>query len=183
MRVLRRARRLYGASPSHLFVLAACFALVVYAVSHLVENPSFTRMVSWFVVAVIAHDLVLFPGYALGDRLLTAGSTVLRRVRWRLPFSPVNHLRVPILGSGLLLLLFFPGIIEQGSVWYRAATGQTQEPFSQRWLLITAVMFGASALVYALRVGIAYWPETKAGLARLKKKIGAALGRRDPGRE
>jgi hypothetical protein len=65
--------------------------------------------------------------------------------------SPVNYFRVPILGSGLLFLLFFPGIIRQGRGTYRAATGLTQQPFFERWLLITAALFGISAIVYSIR--------------------------------
>lgn len=44
--------------------------------------------------------------------------------------------------------MFLPGIIEQGASTYLAATGQTQQPFLGRWLLLTAAMFGASAIVY-----------------------------------
>jgi hypothetical protein len=64
----------------------------------------------------------------------------------------VNYIRTPALGSGLLLLLFFPGMIQQGAPTYLAATGQTQQPFLDRWLLLTAVMFGVSALAYAVRL-------------------------------
>jgi hypothetical protein len=64
--------------------------------------------------------------------------------------SPRNYLRVPVLASGLLLLLFFPGIIRQGSASYLRATGLTQQPFLGRWLLLTAVFFGASAVAYAV---------------------------------
>src|SRR5699024_5626173 len=49
-------------------------------------------------------------------------------------------------------LMFFPGIVEQGAGTYDAATGQTQDPFLTRWLLITAVLFGVSGLVYAVRL-------------------------------
>ncbi|MGI8721185.1 MAG: hypothetical protein ACR2JG_03050 [Geodermatophilaceae bacterium] len=65
----------------------------------------------------------------------------------------VNYVRVPVLASGLLFLLFFPGITGQGASSYLAATGQTQEPFLTRWLLLTALGFGVSAITYALRVG------------------------------
>ncbi len=47
--------------------------------------------------------------------------------------------------------MFFPGIIEQGSPAYLRATGLTQAPFLDRWLLITAVLFGTSAVAYAVR--------------------------------
>src|SRR6516165_9613474 len=66
-----------------------------------------------------------------------------------------NHIRVPALGAGLTLLIFLPGIIQQGAPTYRAATGQTQEPFLGRWLLLTAAMFAASAICYATRLAVA----------------------------
>jgi hypothetical protein len=64
----------------------------------------------------------------------------------------LNHLRVPALASGLTLLVFLPGILEQGAPTYLAATGQTQAPFLGRWLLLTAALFAASAVAYAIRV-------------------------------
>ena len=60
-------------------------------------------------------------------------------------------MRIPALASGLLFAMFFPGIIEQGSPAYLRATGLTQAPFLDRWLLITAVLFGSSAVAYAVR--------------------------------
>jgi len=47
--------------------------------------------------------------------------------------------------------LFLPGIIRQGQKTYLAATGQTQEPFLVRWLLLTALFFATSAITYGIR--------------------------------
>jgi hypothetical protein len=58
------------------------------------------------------------------------------------------------MASGLSLLVFLPGIIEQGAPTYMAATGQTQEPFLGRWLLLTAAVFAISAVVYAIRLTV-----------------------------
>lgn len=52
----------------------------------------------------------------------------------------------------MTLVVFLPGIIEQGGPTYTAATGQTQEPFLARWLLLTAAMFAISAVAYAIRL-------------------------------
>jgi hypothetical protein len=152
-------RRLYGAHPLHLLILLGCFALVGYVVivlgpGHLWNSKVWWKSILvWFIGAFVLHDLVLFPFYAVADRSLAAG---LRAVTGRLPtkrsrVSPVNYFRVPILGSGLLFLLFFPGIIRQGRGTYHAATGLTQQPFLERWLLITAALFGMSAIVYSIR--------------------------------
>lgn len=146
-------RKVYGAGVFHLLTLLAGFALFGYALATLgpaqLWNPNtwWQSILVWFAAAVILHDLVLFPLYALADRVL-AGAT--RRPALRVPV--INFVRIPVLASGLLLLVFLPGIIEQGGYAYTAATGQTQEPFAGRWLLITAAMFAASAAAYAVRL-------------------------------
>jgi hypothetical protein len=73
--------------------------------------------------------------------------------------APLNYVRTPALGAALLLVMFLPGIIEQGAGTYRSATGLTQAPYLGRWLILTAVMFGVSAVVYAIRSRGAGAPE------------------------
>ena len=68
----------------------------------------------------------------------------------------LNYVRVPALGAALTLLVFLPGIIKQGAPTYLAATGQTQEPFLGRWLMLTAAMFAISAGCYAVRLALAH---------------------------
>jgi hypothetical protein len=145
----------YGSSPLHLLTLIAGFTLMGYVLITIrpvtLWNPNtwWQSILVWFAAAIIAHDLVLFPIYALVDRILIAGNRIRPRGE---PTVPVlNYLRVPALGAGLTLMMFLPGIIAQGAPAYVAATGQTQEPFLGRWLLLTAAMFAISALVYGLR--------------------------------
>ncbi len=150
---LTRAVRAYGANPLHLLALLASFAVAGYAVSHLVHESTFVRILIWFLAAVIGHDLLLFPLYALADRSLGGALRALwprRGTLARVP--PRNYIRVPVLGTGLLFLVFLPGIIRQGQSTYHAATGQTQQPFLDRWLLLTAAMFALSAILYAIRL-------------------------------
>ncbi len=173
--LLGRVRAFYGTNPLHLLTLLAAFALAAYAALRLVSDPTWPVILTWFVGAIIAHDLVLFPLYALADRSLGAA---LRAVRPRgagssARVSPLNYVRVPTLGAGLLLLMFFPGIIQQGAASHLAATGLTQEPFLGRWLLLTGAMFAASALAYAVRLATVRRPDGAAG-------TGEAPGRRDP---
>ena len=152
-----RLQRLYGAGPLHMLVALASLALVAYTMSVLgfgeLWDPDvwWQSIVVWFLGAVILHDLVLFPLYALADHLLGA---ILRRrpAPDHAPGVPiVNHVRIPVLAVSLLLLLFLPGIIEQGGSSYENATGQTQEPFLGRWLLLSAAIFGVSAAAYGTR--------------------------------
>lgn len=152
------AARLYGDRLYHLIVVLAALALAAYTISVLgvqnLFNPAvwWQSIAVWFAVAVIGHDLILFPLYSLADRLLPAP----RAARPGRPRSPrripvINYIRMPTLASGLLLLLFLPGIIEQGAPTYRAATGLTQQPFLSRWLLLTAGFYLISAIWYAAK--------------------------------
>jgi hypothetical protein len=119
---LQRFRAVYGSNALHLLTLIAGFALFGYVLATVkpvtLWNPNtwWHSILVWFAAAIIAHDLVLFPIYALVDRIL---------------------------------------IIEQGGPAYTAATGQTQEPFLGRWLLLTAAMFATSAVVYVVRLAVA----------------------------
>ncbi|KUH97316.1 hypothetical protein [Mycobacterium sp. IS-3022] len=151
----RRFRDVYGSNPLHLLTLLAGFALFGYVLATITpaalwnSRTWWQSILVWFAASVVVHDLVLFPLYALADRILQRGTRIPR-----LPVPLLNYLRVPALGSGLTLLLFLPGIVEQGEPTVLAASGQTQDPFLGRWLLLTAAMFGASAAVYAIRLAM-----------------------------
>ncbi|MGC4889975.1 hypothetical protein [Micromonospora sp. DT227] len=133
-------RRAYGAAWWHLALLVGCFAVTGWIALRLAGEPTAGRMLLWFVGAVVAHDLVLFPAYATLDRLLRRAGPAVR-----------NHVRVPALGSGLLLLVYLPGVLGLGDGTYSAATGLTPEPLLGRWLALSAVLFAASGLLYAVR--------------------------------
>ena len=138
----------YGASPLHLLTLLASFALAGYAALQELRGPVPLRVAGWFLGAVIAHDLVLFPLYALADRSLTG---LRRRPAAAARSGAVNYLRVPVLRSGLLLLLFFPLILRQSEGAYGRASGLDQSPYLGHWLLLTGALFGGSAVAYAVR--------------------------------
>lgn len=161
MRALHsRFTAFYGANPLHLLGSIAAFALAGYVVILLgpqaLWNPGvwWQSIGVWFVAAIVAHDLILFPLYALADRSLTGALDAVRGRRPAPRVSAQNYVRVPTLAAGLSLLLFFPGIIEQGQDSYLSATGQTQQPFFGRWLLLVAVLYGLSALAYAGRLAV-----------------------------
>jgi hypothetical protein len=153
---LSRFRSMYGSHPLHLLTLIAGFALFGYVLATVTPSALWNHrtwwqsIVVWFAVAIIAHDLVVFPLYALADRILLMGNRLSPASR----VPVINYIRVPALASGLTLLVFLPGIIEQGAPTVLAAAGQTQEPFLGRWLLLTAALFGTSAVLYAVRSAV-----------------------------
>jgi hypothetical protein len=160
--LLARYRDLYGSHPLHLLTMVAGFALVGYLVATFKPATLWNSHVwwqsiaVWFAAAIVLHDLVLFPVYALADRLLLIPAQRRHRRRGEPVVSALNYVRIPTLASALTLLVFLPGIIQQGGPTYLAATGQTQEPFLGRWLLLTAAMFGTSAIAYTIRIALAH---------------------------
>lgn len=103
-------------------------------------------MALWIVGAALLHDLVLLPLYAGADRAVVHGLGAAGRREWAM------YVRFPAALSGLLLLMWLPLISGMVDRRYRLATGLSPDGFLTRWLLITAVLFGGSALLLALRL-------------------------------
>ncbi|HSL08222.1 MAG TPA: hypothetical protein VK887_09605 [Pseudonocardiaceae bacterium] len=137
--------------PVALLALLASFVVAGYAGVRLLSgNP--VGVGAWFVGSAVVHDLVLFPLYAGVDAALVA---LLRRrpalatvagVPW------LNHLRVPAVVSGVLLLVWSPLILRLPTATYLDASGLSAQPFLPRWLAVTAVLFAISAATLAVRV-------------------------------
>jgi hypothetical protein len=149
---MRRVRERYGAGPIHLLAVLASFAVAAYALSRaldLTRNPD--RIVIWLGGSIVAHDLILFPVYALLGAI-AAGAIVGSRTRSRLRIAALNHLRVPTLLSGLLLLVWFPLIAAKGERSFVRVSGLSKDVYFGRWLTVTAVLFAGSALLFAIRL-------------------------------
>lgn len=143
-----RARLGYFAtSLLHLLAHAGALAVAAYAIVQIVRGGTVVNFIAWFAGAAVVHDLVLLPFYSLLDRLARAP----RRVRPARRVALINHVRVPALISGLLLLLYFPLILGLSDRNYFAATGHHLEGYARNWIEITAVLFAGSALLYAIR--------------------------------
>jgi hypothetical protein len=149
-------KRLYGEHLLHLIILLGALALGAYAIFVLgfdqLFNPKvwWQSIAVWFAVAVIGHDLILFPIYAVAERLLPKERREVTPTNpHRVPLT--NYLRIPTLATALTFALFFPGIIGQGAFTYMAATGLTQEPFLARWLLLVAAFYLTSAIWYVAK--------------------------------
>ena len=143
----RLRRRFYGASPLHLLAHAAAFAIAFYALAQIVRGGTVVNFIAWFVGAALLHDLVLLPLYSALDRL--TGRAIIARSPRRVPV--LNHVRVPALISGLLLLVYFPLILGLSRANYLAATGHHLRGYALQWLGVTAALFVGSAILYAIR--------------------------------
>jgi hypothetical protein len=178
-----RIRHWYGAHPLHLLALLAAFALAGYAVRAVIAAGQFRGFAIWFAVAIIGHDLLLFPLYSLADlsvqRLLPWGAGRRRARRQAatdlsaVPGPPViNYVRIPVAFSLLLLLTFFPLILGLSEPEYHRASGLTTQPYLWRWLAVTGVLFAGSAVLYALRC--------RRASSRARKQAARTRGRRAP---
>jgi hypothetical protein len=157
--ITSRIRHWYGANPLHLLAMLAAFALAGYAVRAVIAAGQFRGFALWFAVAIVGHDLLLFPLYSLADlsvqRLLPWRSSR-KRTRpapaGQVPGPPlINYVRIPVGFSLLLLLAFFPLILGLSEPEYHRASGLTTQPYLWRWLAVTGVLFAGSAVLYALR--------------------------------
>jgi hypothetical protein len=145
-------RRAYGAGPLHLLAVLATLAVAAYALARvweLVADPG--RVVLWLGGSIVAHDLVLFPLYALLGAI-AAAALAPRGGGSRLRMAALNHLRAAALLSGLLALVWFPLIAAKAPRTYERATGMQVDVYRDRWLIAAAVLFGGSALLLALRL-------------------------------
>ena len=155
---MKAFRRLDGDRPLHLLVLLGCFAVSAYAASRLLGDPAALRVAAWFLGAAVVFDLVLSPLLALADRVLLAERERREHDQGepsRRSVSPVNYVRVPLLFSGLLLLVYAPVILQRSEEPYRVASGLDQQPYLERWLAISALLLVVAALAYAVAVLLA----------------------------
>jgi hypothetical protein len=140
--VIARLRARYGASPLHLLGHVAAFAITLWALARVFDGRAPWNWVAWFLLAALLHDVVFLPLYSLLDRV----------AQGRRPPGPgVNYVRVPAAISGVLLLVYFPLILTRADGNYARVSGHHVEGYERNWLLITAGLFLASALIWAGR--------------------------------
>ncbi len=161
--LLAMFRRNYGASPLHLLAFLASIAVTGIAVKGWLDEPaiSIRYILIWFVGAIIAHDMLVLPLYSALDRLAVAIS---RRADRRVPApGPTGaenansprvrspgwvYVRVPLILSALLLLVFGAEILREGNATFQVASGHTQDVYLSRYLIVAAVLFVVSGLAY-----------------------------------
>ena len=144
-------RRRYGASPTHLVAHLAGFAIVAFALDRIFSSGDVKVVILWYLGFAIAHDLVFVPAYTGLDRLFRA--TI---ARWSPPgrtgLPVINHVRVPVVISALLLIIYLPLISRRNDGWYFQLSGHSLSHYIRNWLMITAVLFLGSGLIYLARL-------------------------------
>jgi hypothetical protein len=148
---MTRVVRLYGSSPRHLVATLTALAAAAYAWTRIVQHGQAEQAIIWFLGAILAHDLVLFPLYRLAYEIASRAGRVGEHPQTRVPI--LRHVVVPAVISAILLITWIPLILQPGrsATTYRAITGVSSDPFLARWVLITVGLFAVSALIYAAR--------------------------------
>jgi hypothetical protein len=121
-------------------VLIAITAWVLAQMFHVNVAPQPLNLALWLLLGALVHDLLLLPLYAAADALIR-----------RLPGPLVNHVRFPVAISAVLLLVWFPLILQRQPSGYVNALGRQPPDYLGRWLAVTAGLFVLSALVLAVR--------------------------------
>jgi hypothetical protein len=134
-------RRVYGAHPMHLAAAVLAIGLAVIALPKMLDAGPVMNVTIWLAGSIVLHDLVFVPAYSAIDRIAARATGV----------AAINHVRLPSIIAGLLLVVYFPLIFGLADGFQRA-TGHGTEPYLWRWLAITAGLFAVSGVVYALRV-------------------------------
>jgi hypothetical protein len=136
--------RRYGASPLHLVGHVALIAVAGYALSRAFQArfaPEPLNLAAWLLGGALVHDLLLLPAYSLLDAAM----------RRSLPRPLLNHVRIPLALSGVVLLVYAPRILDRQPQNVVNALGEPPPDYLARWALMTAALFLGSALVYAFK--------------------------------
>lgn len=137
-------RRIYGGGPLHLLGHVVVIAIAAYALSIMFRDvfaPQPWNLVLWLLGGAVLHDLVLLPAYSAVNVAATRASGG----------SPaINYVRVPTIVSLVLLAVFLPRIAGGQPQNFERALGHAPPDYLSRWLLITAVLFATSFVVWAV---------------------------------
>lgn len=154
---MKGIRQRYGASPLHLLLVLCSFVLTVYAGIRLLKGDTL-GVLMWFIGAALLHDLVFLPLYTVTDRAVQGAFRHRKPTgRSRRPVGWINYIRFPAFVALLLLLVFYPLILDKVP-GFTAYTALSADVFWGRWLLIAAALFAASALCLVVAIWRAHEP-------------------------
>lgn len=146
---MTRLRGFYGGSLLHLLATVMSFALVAAAFVGWARPGSDLRgVLTWVLGCLTGSELMLLPSAWLLDRIATGSHASTPSAPAR---GDIAYVFVPTVLSGLLLVVFAPLVFRFDEATFSAATAMTASPYLARWLLSTAVLFGASALIHAFK--------------------------------
>lgn len=143
-------KRVYGESPLHLLGQLVAIAITIYAIRQIIGVASTDRvsLFLWLIAGAVLHDLIFVPVYLALDLVTRLGI----RDHHHLSVRAINHIRFPAAISGVMLLTLFPLILGKNEGQFLRTAGEAPPDYLSRWLLITAIVFGVSALAYAVRL-------------------------------
>jgi hypothetical protein len=144
-------RHRYGARPLHLAGHLVALAIAAFAIDRIFRAGGILQVLVLYLGFVIAHDLIFVPLYTVLDRLMRRVLLPVSTSR-RLGIPVINHVRVPLVISALLLLIYGPLIFGFSESNYYALSGHQLEHYVRNWLAITAALLLGSGLIYAARV-------------------------------
>jgi len=126
-------------AAGHILLIAAT-AWLLAQMFHVNVAPQPLNLVLWLALGALVHDLLLLPLYSGADALIR-----------RLPAPVINHVRFPVAISAVLLLVWFPLILQRRPSGYVNALGREPPDYLGRWLAVTVGLFVLSGVVYAVR--------------------------------
>jgi len=141
-------RKVYGSGPLHFVAVVVCFLISGYAILRLADATKPVLLALWFLGALLLHDFLFYPMYTPLDRAAARGQGLSDTDR----SSWINFVRVPVLLTGLVFLVWFPLILGVNAKTYRDASGLGTGRFFGRFLVFTAAVFLVSAALYCLRL-------------------------------
>jgi nitric oxide reductase large subunit len=124
---------------AHLALIAIA-AWLLAQMFRITVAPRPLNLALWLALGAVAVDLLLLPLYSGADALIR-----------RLPAPLINHVRFPVAISAVLLLVWFPLILQRQPSGYVNALGRQPPDYLGRGLAVTAGLFVLSALVLAVR--------------------------------
>jgi hypothetical protein len=141
---VRLPRRHYGASPAHLLAHGLLLPLAAWAILKVVDVRAASNIAVWFVGALVLHDFLVLPAYSVLDRAAA-------RIRVA-GVAAVNFVRWPAGLSLLTLAVYWPQIMNRNDGDLRFVSGVEDDGELERWLLLVAGLWLASALLLAVQV-------------------------------
>jgi hypothetical protein len=147
--VIRHFKKIYGGGPLHLLAhltLVLIAAIVLWQMFGAKYAPQPWNLVLWLAAGLVLHDFVFLPIYSVANRAIQV--PLMRHGPARVP--PLNYLRVPFVLSAVLMITFFPRILDRQPQNFENALGHPPPDYFIRWVWVTVALFAISAVLYGV---------------------------------